>query len=143
MSSKRKLSKGRRKIEIKRIEKEDARQVTFSKRRVCLFKKASELCTLCAAETDVIVFSPAGKPYSFGHPSVDTVVDHYLSGGNYASQNSIGGVHPHVGARIRDLNRQYTEALNELDAEKKRGMESEKEGKTLETNTGGKNPLKN
>ncbi|OVA10841.1 Transcription factor [Macleaya cordata] len=126
MSSKRKLSKGRRKIEIKRIEKEDARQVTFSKRRVGLFKKASELCTLCAAETAVIVFSPAGKPYSFGHPSVDTIVDRYLSGGDYASQNNVSGVHPHVGARIRDLNRQYTEALNELDAEKKRGMELEK-----------------
>ncbi|OVA05207.1 Transcription factor [Macleaya cordata] len=120
MSSKRNLSKGRRKIEIKRIEKVDARQVTFSKRKVGLFKNASELCTLCDAKTAVIVFSPAEKPYSFGHPSVDTVVDRYLSGGNYASQNNISGVHPYVGARIHDLNRQYSEALNELDAEKKR-----------------------
>ncbi|OVA03221.1 hypothetical protein BVC80_8117g5 [Macleaya cordata] len=66
------------------------------------------------------------KPYSFGHPSVDTIVDRYLSGCNYASQNNVSGVHPHVGAHVRNLNRQYSEALNELDAEKKRGMELEK-----------------
>ncbi|OVA18872.1 hypothetical protein BVC80_1257g1 [Macleaya cordata] len=77
-------------------------------------------------ETAFIVFSPAGKPCSFGHPSVETVVDRYLSSGNYASQNNVGGVHPHVGARVRDLNRQYTEALKVLDAEKKRGVELEK-----------------
>ncbi|OVA15318.1 Transcription factor [Macleaya cordata] len=94
-------------------------------RIIYLFKKASELCTLCAAETDVIVFSPARKSYSFGHPSVDTIVDRYLSGGNYASQN-VGGVHPNGRARVRDLNRQYTEALNKLEAEKKRGMELKK-----------------
>ncbi|OVA18873.1 Transcription factor [Macleaya cordata] len=125
MSSKRKPSMGRQKIEIKRIEKQNARQVAFSKRRVGLFKKASELCTLCAAETAVIVFSPAGKSYSFGHPSIDTVVDRYLSGGNYASQN-VNGIHPHVRAHVGELNRQYTKALNELEAEKKRGMELKK-----------------
>ncbi|OVA03220.1 Transcription factor [Macleaya cordata] len=90
-----------------------------------LFGIKSELCTLCAAETVVIVFSRAGKSYSFGHPSVDTIVDRYLLGGNYNSQN-VDGIHPHVKARIRDLNRQYTKALNELEAEKKRGMELKK-----------------
>ncbi|OVA10844.1 hypothetical protein BVC80_7575g10 [Macleaya cordata] len=69
---------------------------------------------------------PTAKPYSFSHPSVDTVVNYYLSGGSYASQNNVGGVHPHIGARVRDLNRQYTEALNELDAEKKREVELDK-----------------
>ncbi|OVA16555.1 Transcription factor [Macleaya cordata] len=83
MSSKRKPSMGRQKIEIKRIEKRNARQVAFSKCRVGLFKKASEHCTLCGAETAVIVFSPAEKSYSFCHPSVDTIVDRYLLGGNY------------------------------------------------------------
>ncbi|KAG6518318.1 uncharacterized protein LOC122054891 [Zingiber officinale] len=40
---KRKTSMGRQKIEIKRIESEEARQVCFSKRRAGLFKRANEL----------------------------------------------------------------------------------------------------
>lgn len=43
---KKKSSMGRQKIEIKKIENEEARQVTFSKRRTGLFKKASELSIL-------------------------------------------------------------------------------------------------
>ncbi|OVA10080.1 Transcription factor [Macleaya cordata] len=127
MVTKRKPSMGRQKIEIKRIEKEDARQVTFSKRRAGLFKKASELCILCGAETAIIVFSPAGKSFSFGHPSVETVVDRFLSG---SPQNHVRTPTPlidsHRGASVRDLNKQYTEVLNQLEAEKKRGVELEK-----------------
>ncbi|XP_028548691.1 agamous-like MADS-box protein AGL61 [Dendrobium catenatum] len=75
----RKKGKGRIKIEIKRIEKEANRQVCFSKRRQGLFKKANELCTLCGAEVAIIVFSIAGKPYSFGHPSVDHVLQRFTN----------------------------------------------------------------
>ncbi|KAH0464098.1 hypothetical protein IEQ34_006884 [Dendrobium chrysotoxum] len=71
--------KGRKKIEIKRIDKEANRQVCFSKRRQGLFKKANELCTLCGAEVAIIVFSIAGKPYSFGHPSVDHVLQRFIN----------------------------------------------------------------
>ncbi|KAL4289745.1 hypothetical protein GQ457_14G021150 [Hibiscus cannabinus] len=48
--------------------------VTFSKRRVGLFKKASELSILCAAKVVIVVFSPDKKVYSFGHPSVNAVI---------------------------------------------------------------------
>ncbi|KAK6156794.1 hypothetical protein DH2020_011042 [Rehmannia glutinosa] len=41
----------RQKIQIKKIDNLTARQVTFSKRRRGLFKKAQELSTLCDAET--------------------------------------------------------------------------------------------
>lgn len=75
---KRKTS-GRRKIEIRKIENKNALKVTFSKRRQGLFKKASEICLLCGAQIAVITFSPAGKPYSFGSPSVDTVLDRFLN----------------------------------------------------------------
>ncbi|RHN80355.1 putative transcription factor MADS-type1 family [Medicago truncatula] len=54
-------------------------QVTFSKHCNGLFKKASELCTLCGAYIALIVFSPSEKVFSFGHPNVDTVIDRYLS----------------------------------------------------------------
>jgi len=75
---KRKKTLGRRKIEIKPIKCMEARHVCFSKRREGLNKKASELCALTGAKVAVIVYSPAGKPYSFGHPSVSAVVERYL-----------------------------------------------------------------
>lgn len=56
---------GRGKIEIKKIENLNSRQVTFSKRRAGLLKKANELAVLCDAEIAVIVFSNTGKLYEF------------------------------------------------------------------------------
>ncbi|XP_057548567.1 agamous-like MADS-box protein AGL62 [Amaranthus tricolor] len=73
-----KKSKGRQKVKMQRMENDSNRQVTFSKRRCGLFKKASELCTLCGAEAAIIVFSPGRKPFSFGHPSVDTIIKRFL-----------------------------------------------------------------
>jgi len=69
---------GRRKIEMKKIEKLSNRQVTFCKRRVGLFKKASEICVLTGAEIAIIVQSLAGKRvFAFGHSSVDSVIDRF------------------------------------------------------------------
>ncbi|RVW76219.1 MADS-box protein flowering locus C [Vitis vinifera] len=56
---------GRRKIEIKKIESKDRLMVTFSKRRAGLFKKAQQLSQLSGATIAVLVFSPAGKPFTF------------------------------------------------------------------------------
>ncbi|RWW13095.1 hypothetical protein GW17_00023207 [Ensete ventricosum] len=55
----------RGKTEMRRIENAASRQVTFSKRRNGLLKKAYELSVLCDAEVAVIVFSPRGKLYEF------------------------------------------------------------------------------
>ncbi|GKV12666.1 hypothetical protein SLEP1_g23788 [Rubroshorea leprosula] len=56
---------GRGKIEIKRIENANSRQVTFSKRRSGLLKKANELSILCDAELALVIFSNAGKLIEF------------------------------------------------------------------------------
>nr|AXY87479.1 MADS-box protein-like protein [Cymbidium goeringii] len=56
---------GRGKIEMRRIENSKSRQVTFSKRRNGLLKKAFELSVLCDTEVGVIIFSPQGKVYEF------------------------------------------------------------------------------
>ncbi|KAB2055055.1 hypothetical protein ES319_A11G009800v1 [Gossypium barbadense] len=55
----------RGKIQMKRIENATSRQVTFSKRRNGLLKKAYELYVLCDAEVAVIIFSHKGKLYEF------------------------------------------------------------------------------
>nr|XP_023878265.1 MADS-box protein AGL42-like [Quercus suber] len=55
----------RGKIQMKRIENATSRQVTFSKRRNGLLKKAYELSVLCDAEVAVIIFSQKGRLYEF------------------------------------------------------------------------------
>ncbi|XP_057542058.1 truncated transcription factor CAULIFLOWER D-like isoform X3 [Amaranthus tricolor] len=56
---------GRRKIEMKRIEDKSNRQVTFSKRRSGLIKKARELSVLCDVDVALLVFSNRGRLYEF------------------------------------------------------------------------------
>lgn len=56
---------GRGKIEIKRIENSTNRQVTFSKRRNGIIKKAREISVLCESEIAVVVFSSLGKMSEF------------------------------------------------------------------------------
>ncbi|KAL8553493.1 hypothetical protein ACS0TY_001981 [Phlomoides rotata] len=55
----------RQKIEIKKIDNLTARQVSFSKRRSGLFKKALELSTLCDAQIALLVFSSTGNLFDY------------------------------------------------------------------------------
>lgn len=50
---------------MKKIENINARQVTFSKRRKGLFKKAQELSTLCDAQIALIVISATSKLFEY------------------------------------------------------------------------------
>ncbi|CAN1216181.1 MADS-box protein JOINTLESS [Linum perenne] len=55
----------REKIQIRKIDNATARQVTFSKRRRGLFKKAEELSVLCDADVALIIFSSTGKLFEY------------------------------------------------------------------------------
>nr|ANC85210.1 AP3-3 [Anemone rivularis var. flore-minore] len=57
------------KIEIKRIENTTNRQVTYSKRRNGIMKKARELTVLCDAHVSLIMFSCTGKLAEYISPS--------------------------------------------------------------------------
>ncbi|XVE85236.1 hypothetical protein DITRI_Ditri17bG0075500 [Diplodiscus trichospermus] len=89
-----KKSLGRQKIEMVKMKKDSNLQVTFSKRRSGLFKKASELCTLCGAQVGIVVFSPGKKL-----------------------------IEAHRNANVRGLNLQLTELLSQLEHEKGHGEE--------------------
>ncbi|XWS25375.1 hypothetical protein CRYUN_Cryun27aG0063500 [Craigia yunnanensis] len=67
----------REKIKIKKIDKLTARQVTFSKRRRGIFKKAEELSVLCDAEVALIIFSATGKLFEFASSSMKDILGRY------------------------------------------------------------------
>lgn len=58
---------GRGRVEVKRIENKISRQVTFSKRKSGLLKKAYELSVLCDVEVSLIIFSSSDKLYEFSN----------------------------------------------------------------------------
>ncbi|XP_021808108.1 MADS-box protein JOINTLESS-like isoform X4 [Prunus avium] len=67
----------REKIKIKKIDYLPARQVTFSKRRRGIFKKAAELSVLCESEVAVVIFSATGKLFYYSSSSVKDVIERY------------------------------------------------------------------
>ena len=70
---------GRRKIDIVRIENERHRQVTFTKRKSGLMKKATELAILCDAQVAVVVFGANQKMSVYSSQPMDEMLEHYRS----------------------------------------------------------------
>ncbi|KAI9198773.1 hypothetical protein LWI28_021937 [Acer negundo] len=121
MAESSKKTKGKQKIEIKRIEDDSDRLVTFSKRRSGIFKKASEIVTLTGAEIGIIVFSPTGKPYSFGHPSIEAISNRFL--GVNLEPNNIANPFYEVRRqeKINELIERHKYLLGKLNNLKERG----------------------
>ncbi|ESR34551.1 Agamous-like MADS-box protein AGL18 [Citrus sinensis] len=97
---------GRGKIEIKKIENLNSRQVTFSKRRNGLLKKAKELSVLCDADVGVIVFSSTGKLYEFSSSSMEHILSRYSKGIDLECQTNRNEEHgvPELPPKSAELN---------------------------------------
>ncbi|XP_068645486.1 agamous-like MADS-box protein MADS9 isoform X1 [Aristolochia californica] len=95
---------GRGKIEIKRIENSTNRQVTYSKRRGGIMKKAREISVLCDAQVSLVIFSSTGKMSEFCSPSTTLVklLDRY---------------HKQAGKKLWDAKHEYLS--NEVERTKK------------------------
>ncbi|KAJ6917293.1 hypothetical protein NC652_019608 [Populus alba x Populus x berolinensis] len=108
----------RKKIQIKKIDNTAARQVTFSKRRRGLFKKAYELSTLCDAEIALKVFSATGKLFEYSNSRYGKWLD--------------GGVHAMLIKEIAEKNRELRhmrgEGLQGLSSEELKKLEKLIEG---------------
>lgn len=64
------------------VDDKNARQVTYSKRRRGLFKKAAEACLLTGCSVTVVGLSPAGRPFSFSSSSsTSDFLDSFRAGG--------------------------------------------------------------
>ncbi|KAH6761828.1 mitogen-activated protein kinase kinase 3 [Perilla frutescens var. hirtella] len=97
---------------LQRIENKVNRQVTFSKRKSGLMKKANEISVLCDAEVAVMVFSTKGKlfHYSTHHSSMERIIakyeghnaDNNLAADSAHKENSYVD-HPKLQARVEFL----------------------------------------
>ena len=68
---------GRRKISIERIQDERNRQVTFTKRKNGLMKKAMELSVLCDCEVALIIFNSSSKLFQYSSTDMDKILLKY------------------------------------------------------------------
>ncbi|XP_059306764.1 MADS-box transcription factor 6-like [Lycium ferocissimum] len=108
---------GRGKVELKRIENQTNRQVTFSKRRSGLLKKAFELSILCDAEVALLLFSPSGKYYQFASHDIDRTILRYKNEVGLSTTNDDQGLRAMEVWRtqIDDM----TRTIDELEAREK------------------------
>ncbi|XP_073277097.1 agamous-like MADS-box protein AGL62 [Primulina huaijiensis] len=111
-NSTKKKTRGRLKIEMKKVESKKNLQVTFTKRRKGLFGKAGELAALCGSEIAILVQSPAGKISSFGYPSAESVIHNYESAGTYYNYSPSEG-------DITDAKNGYFQAVARLEEQKR------------------------
>ncbi|XP_022141193.1 MADS-box transcription factor 6-like [Momordica charantia] len=68
---------GRGKVVLERIENKVNRQVTFSKRRNGLLKKAYELSVLCDVDVALIIFYSRGKLFEFSSTDMNKILERY------------------------------------------------------------------
>uniref|UniRef100_A0A7N0RIP4 MADS-box domain-containing protein n=1 Tax=Kalanchoe fedtschenkoi TaxID=63787 RepID=A0A7N0RIP4_KALFE len=144
-----KKTKGRRSIAIKKIEDSSASVVSFCKRRLGLFNKASELSILCGVQIALIIFSHAGKkPYSFGHPSVESLVGQFFaqekSNANFPSKGNLDlNLTPSKCAMIQKLCAELTQIKDQVKIAEKRGDELNRMRDARKTENWWMKPLNN
>nr|AGR42634.1 MADS1 [Rafflesia cantleyi] len=127
----------REKIKIKKIDNITARQVTFSKRRRGLFKKAEELSVLCDAHVAVIIFSATGKLFDYSSSSMKDILSRYddlhFNNKEKPSQPSLElqleisnrvRLSKEVADKTRQLRQMRGEDLNELNVEELQQLEN-------------------
>ncbi|KAJ0086347.1 hypothetical protein Patl1_08474 [Pistacia atlantica] len=108
---------GRVKLEIKRIENNTNRQVTFSKRRNGLIKKAYELSILCDIDIALIMFSPSGRLSHFsGKKRIEDVFSRYINLPDQEREHAL--IFPDQGRHPDIQNKEYLlRALQQLRSE--------------------------
>ncbi|EHA8588386.1 MADS-box protein JOINTLESS [Cocos nucifera] len=130
----------REKIQIRKIDNVTARQVTFSKRRRGLFKKAEELAILCDADVALIIFSSTGRLFEFSSSSMKEILEKH----SLHSKNLQKVEKPSLDLNLENsnytrLNEQVAEAslqLRQMRGEELQGLtiqELQQLEKTLET----------
>lgn len=110
---------GRKKIQISRINDERNRQVTFTKRKFGLMKKAYELSVLCDCEIALIIFTSSNKLYQYASSDMDKVLLKYTEYNDTV---------------VSQTNKDILDVLNKKDV-KGEGLDDEAEDYTLTPGT--------
>nr|AGH39915.1 MADS domain protein [Beesia calthifolia] len=128
---------GRGKIEIKRIENPTNRQVTYSKRRGGIMKKAQELTVLCDAQVSLIMISSTGKLFEFTSPSTTTksVYDRYQQATGFnlwqshyeKMQDNLNKLQETNSKLRKEIRQRNGEDLNDLNFQQLRSLEQNME----------------
>ncbi|KAG4205693.1 hypothetical protein ERO13_A04G118640v2 [Gossypium hirsutum] len=134
MASIGKKTRGRKKTQMKMIENKEDRLVTFSKRRLGIYKKISELSILCGTENLFIVFSPTGKPFSFGCQSIESVSNRFLSRNRPINDNTNILIEAYRMLRTNKLVQHYNEIHSQMDGIKRKKKVLVSAQQTSETN---------
>ncbi|KAL1827225.1 hypothetical protein ACET3Z_005637 [Daucus carota] len=119
----------RGKTQVKKIENTTSRQVTFSKRRSGLLKKAYELSVLCDAQVALIVFSSTGKLYEFSSSSsTNTIIERYLKIGKNLESGKTAAVEENTEHVLEERVATMTDKIKQLEECKEKllgvGLES-------------------
>ncbi|XP_062153618.1 MADS-box protein AGL42-like isoform X1 [Alnus glutinosa] len=104
----------RGKIQMKRIENATSRQVTFSKRRNGLLKKAYELSVLCEAEVAVIVFSQKGRLHEFSSTDMQKTIERYYKHAKGGQTNNTDQVEQYM-QRLKRESASMAKKIEHLD----------------------------
>ncbi|PKA52357.1 MADS-box transcription factor 27 [Apostasia shenzhenica] len=115
---------GRGKIVIRRIDNSTSRQVTFSKRRNGLLKKAKELAILCDAEVGLVIFSGTGRLYDYSSTSMKSVFDRYkkAKGESHMTTASEARIWQEEAANLRQQLQNLQENQRKLTGEELSGL---------------------
>ncbi|KAK7256917.1 hypothetical protein RIF29_30495 [Crotalaria pallida] len=120
--------------EMKKLDQNKERHVTFSKRKLGLFNKVTELSILCQAETALILSSQEGKLYACGYPSPDAVIRRFMANAaSPAAQRR--GKNKEQQETVETLRLEYEATINKLKEEKenlRKIQEREKGGLDLD-----------
>ncbi|KAF3439119.1 hypothetical protein FNV43_RR17394 [Rhamnella rubrinervis] len=117
-------NKGNKRNKMKMIQGTDSRQAALPKPRSDLFKRASELCTLCAVETALVIFSPSGSNFFFGHPFVNSATFKRCQHEKLDAE-TIRKLEARQEAVLRNLHKECADLHDKIEAEKKRGKKLE------------------
>ncbi|PKI62288.1 hypothetical protein CRG98_017289 [Punica granatum] len=106
------------KTELKKIEDKNAREVTFSKRKGGLLKKASELALLCGVDIVINTYSPHGNPFVYSKSSGDAIFRRFV--GSTSTVGDDFNVMPlSCEDRLNEYRQQEREALSRLEEARK------------------------
>ncbi|MBA0730327.1 hypothetical protein Golax_020449 [Gossypium laxum] len=79
-----------------------------------MYKKIFDFSALCVGEILFIIFSPTGKPYSFGHPSIESIAKRFSNRSLPLQETTDGPIETYHKERINLLVQDFNHIQDQL-----------------------------